>query len=152
ANVFVTCDPTNARGDDPTGTQLYVNVNCFSRPTKLGDIGDGNRNLARRPSIFNTDIALFKNFRWGEKRSIQLRWETYNIFNRTNFSDIDTDLTYGMVQVQSTPGSPCRTASGANSTSPNICTAQYNQTNARFGAAIAARSPRVMQASIKINF
>ena len=41
------------------------------------------------PSIFNNDLAFFKNVKIGEKREIQLRWEIYNIFNHTNFRDID---------------------------------------------------------------
>lgn len=141
---FVTCDPTDVSGTHPTGTPLFLNVDCFSRPTRLGQIGDPLRNLARRPNIFNTDIALFKNFRWGEKRGIQLRWETYNVFNTTNFSDIDSELTYGLVQVRPDPVAAC--------SATNICTAEFRQTNDRFGAAISARSPRVMQVSIRINF
>lgn len=151
---FSSCsDPTNISGTNSEGTPIYLDVNCFSRPTKYGDIGDPVRNRARRPSILNTDIALFKNFRWGEKRGIQLRWETYNIFNRANFSDIDAGLNYGLVKLESAPGSPCRTtAAGPAPTSTNVCTTEYRQTNDRFGAVTNARSPRVMQASIRINF
>ena len=119
----------------------------------LGDIGDRVRNVARRPNIFNSDIALFKNFRWGEKRSIQLRWETYNVFNKSNFSDIDSGVAYGLVQHSTRPvtkGDPCSDA--GSSSNPNICTVEFGQTNWRFGAATNARSPRVMQASIRINF
>ncbi len=141
---FVTCDPTKVSGTDASGTPLFLNVDCFSRPTKLGDIGDPVRGIARRPNIFNTDIALFKNFRWGEKRGVQLRWETYNVFNKTNFSDIDAELIYGLVQVRQNPANTVCSAT-------NICTAEYRQTN-NFGAAITARSPRVMQVSLRINF
>jgi hypothetical protein len=143
---FVVCDPTKASGRDPEGTPVFANVECFVRPTKLGDIGDRARNVLRRPSIFNTDIALFKNFKWGEKRSIQLRWETYNVFNKTNFSDIDSSLTFALFQVN--PGG----AGATCNTTTNICRAEFRQTNSSFGAASAARSPRVMQASIRINF
>lgn len=145
---YVTCkDPNKVSGTDNTGTPLIINPDCFSRPTKPGDIGNLPRNFARRPNIFNTDLALFKNFRWGEKRGVQLRWETYNVFNHTNFSDLDAGLTYGLVQVSTRPVTtqdPCSTT--------NICTAEYRQTNTRFGAPTSARSPRVMQGSIRINF
>jgi hypothetical protein len=77
------------------------------------------------PSIFNNDLAFFKNVPLGEKRAIQLRWEIYNIFNHTNFRDIDAGLTFD---------------------------ATGKQTNTRFGAPISARTPRVMQASIRLNF
>jgi hypothetical protein len=148
-------DPTTVSGTDNTGTPLFLNGDCFSRPTRLGDIGDPTRNVARRPNIFNTDIALFKNFRWGERRGIQLRWETYNVFNHTNFSDVDTELNYGLVLLQSNPtgtnGQALRCSTAAAPTA-NICSTEYQQTNSRFGAAINARSPRVMQVSIRINF
>ena len=39
--------------------------------------------LLRMPSIFNNDVALFKNIPMGETRSLQLRWEVYNVFNHT---------------------------------------------------------------------
>lgn len=142
---FVTCDPSEVSGVNGEGTPLAFNPDCFARPTRLGEIGDPARNLVRRPNIFNTDIALFKNIRWGERRSVQLRWETYNIFNRANFSDINTALDYELVQIN--PG-----GTGAACTATNVCTAEFRQVNPLFGAVINARSPRVMQASIKINF
>jgi Carboxypeptidase regulatory-like domain/TonB-dependent Receptor Plug Domain len=120
------CDPTKGvTGSDPTGTPYVINRSCFARPTVLGDIGNMPRNAVRLPSIFNTDLAFFKHFRIGEKHEIQLRWETYNIFNRTNFRDIDGAMTFN--------------ASGV-------------QTNTRFGAPTSARTPRVMQASLRISF
>jgi len=47
-------------------------------------INKGNelpRNAVRMPSIFNNDLAFFKNIKLGERREIQLRWDIYNIFN-----------------------------------------------------------------------
>ena len=120
------CDPMrNISGSDPTGTPYVVNVKCFARPTQLGDIGNTPRNSLRMPSIFNNDIALFKNIPMGESRQLQLRWEVYNVFNHTNFRDIDAGLVFD---------------------------AAGNQTNTRFGAPTAARTPRVMQAAIKFSF
>lgn len=143
---FNSCKSANdgAGGVDPTGTPVFLNANCFRRPSKFGDIGDRVRNIARRPSIFNNDLAFFKNFRWGEKRGFQFRWEVYNLFNRTNFSAIDTGLEYGLVQIKPNASLPCSTT--------NICTAEFRQTNDRFGAATSARSPRVQQVSLRINF
>ncbi|HZN08073.1 MAG TPA: carboxypeptidase regulatory-like domain-containing protein [Pyrinomonadaceae bacterium] len=126
ARPNVICDPMrNISGSDPTGTPYVVNVNCFARPTQLGDIGNAPRNPLRMPSIFNNDVALFKNIPFGESRALQLRWEVYNVFNHTNFRDIDGGLQFDV---------------------------NGKQTNTRFGAPIAARTPRVMQAAIKFNF
>jgi hypothetical protein len=126
ARPNVICDPMrNVSGADPTGTPYVINVNCFARPTRLGDIGNMPRNSLRMPSIFNNDVALFKNIPFGESRLLQLRWEVYNVFNHTNFRDIDAGLVFDV---------------------------NGKQTNTRFGAPLLARTPRVMQAAIKFNF
>jgi hypothetical protein len=149
---FMVCDPSHASGVNADGLKLAFDPNCFARPTQLGQIGSPVRNIVRRPPIFNTDIALFKNFHFGEERSIQLRWETYNVFNKTNFSDLDAEANYGLIAVSTRPvttADPCKTATNG---STNVCSTEYRQTNVGFGAVSAARSPRVMQASIRINF
>jgi hypothetical protein len=148
---FLTCDPNQgASGNDPTGLPLVINVACFAPPTALGQIGNVPRNVLRMPSSFNTDLSLFKNIKWGEKRNIRLRWEVYNVFNRTNFRDIDAALTYGLVQVNSgvVPGQPAPACTAAGVT----CTAVIRQTRTSFGTPISARFPRVMQAAIQIDF
>jgi len=148
ARPFMTCDPMQGDfGVDSTGTPRAFNVSCFAKPFATGQIGNMPRNAVRMPSIFNNDLAFFKNFKFGEKRALQLRWEIYNIFNHTNFRDIDAGVAYGLVvnnPSTSTPKAACSLT--------NVCTTSFQQTNARFGAAIAARTPRVMQASIRFNF
>jgi len=144
ARVFQTCDPNQgATGTDPTGLPYVVNISCFAPPTALGQIGDAPRNSMRMPSTFNTDISFFKNFPIGERRNIRLRWEIFNLFNRTNFRDIDAQLTYAIAQVN--PG-------GGTCTAANVCTALIRQTRTSFGTPISARFPRVMQAAIQIDF
>ena len=145
ARPNIICDPMNgATGADPTGLKYVININCFAPPTALGQIGNMPRNNVRMPSIFNNDLAVFKNIKMGETREIQLRWEVYNIFNHTNFRDIDAVMTYGLVQVK-----PDATAS-CSATNP--CSAVVRQTRTTFGTPTAARTPRVMQGSIRINF
>jgi hypothetical protein len=61
----------------------------------------------------------------GGTRQFQLRWEIYNIFNHTQFMTLDT--------------TPRFDAAG-------------NQVNANFGSVTAARSPRIMQASLRFLF
>jgi hypothetical protein len=146
ARPNVLCNPTSGiTGADLTGSEFVINANCFAAPTRLGDIGNLSRNFVRMPSIFNNDIAMFKNIKLGEKREIQLRWEVYNVFNRANFRDIDAQLTYGVVQVNPNPSLAC-TAAG------NTCTAVVRQTRTTFGTPTSARTPRVMQGSVRINF
>jgi hypothetical protein len=147
ARPLMTCDPTKgASGTDNTGSPYVINVNCFTFPASLGTIGNMPRNVVHIPSIFNNDLALFKNIKIGEKRGVQLRWEMYNIFNRANFDDIDGSMTFAVVQVNPGGSSTACTAAG------NTCTAVVKQTRSTFGTATTARTPRVMQASIRINF
>jgi hypothetical protein len=145
ARANMICDPTKGiSGADATGLAYAINVGCFTNPTALGQIGNMPRNPVRIPSIFNNDLAFFKNIPLGEKRQLQLRWEIYNIFNHANFDDIDGSLTFGLVQVNPT-GAAC-TAAG------NTCTAIVKMTRNTFGTPTTARTPRVMQASIRLNF
>ena len=124
--------------------EYAVNPACFGRPNNAGDIGNLSRNFVRRPSTFNNDIAIFKNIKLGENREIQLRWEVYNIFNHTNFSDIFSALSFtpdGAVTALAAGGTcPAGTvlayaAAGAN---PARCASTslgvVSQTDTTFGA------------------
>lgn len=145
ARPFMVCDPMKGDfGVDSTGTPRAFNVSCFAKPFATGQIGNMPRNAVRLPSIFNNDLAFFKNIKMSEKRAIQLRWEIYNIFNHSNFRDVDAAMAYGLVV--NNPGGT------AACSLTNVCTTSFQQTNNRFGAVIAARTPRVMQASIRFNF
>jgi hypothetical protein len=132
------CDPSKgASGSDLTGSAYAINVNCFTAPTGLGQVGNMPRNAVRIPSIFNTDLAFFKNFRFSERRELQFRWETYNLFNRANFDDIDGSMAFGLVSVTNPDGSKG---------------AVIRQTRTTFGTPSTARTPRVMQVSLRLNF
>ena len=157
------CDPNVRVGTaDITGLPYAINPACFGKPGSQGEIGNLSRNFIRQPSTFNNDIAIFKNVKIGERREIQLRWEVYNIFNHVNFSDINGSMTFApnaVVSALPTSGT-CPTgtvvAYAAVGTNPARCASttlgQISQTNNSFGAPRAARSPRVMQGSIRINF
>jgi hypothetical protein len=146
ARLNMICNPNkDVTGSDPTGTPYSFNPNCFVKPSVLGDIGNMPRNAVRLPSILNSDLAFFKNVPVGEKRAVQLRWEIYNIFNKTNFRDVDAGATFACVAAPA----------GTTPAVAPLCTAALPvlaQTNTRFGVPISARSARVMQASIRFNF
>ena len=52
----------------------------------------GAKTLFTNPGLNNWDIAIFKDFRLGsvESRRLQFRWETYNTFNHTQYTSVDT--------------------------------------------------------------
>ena len=82
--------------------------------------------MFRGPGINNWDISLFKKFPLkGEARFILFRWEMYNAFNHTQFAGVDSTARFDP---------------------------QGNQGNTRFGQLISTRSPRVMQASLRLTF
>ena len=148
ARPFMVCDPVKGDfGFDSTGTPRAFNVDCFAKPFAAGQIGNMPRNAVRMPSIFNNDLAFFKNIKFDEKRTLQLRWEIYNVFNHANFRDIDASPSWGLVVNNPSTATPKAACSLSN-----VCTASFQQTNTRFGAVTAARTPRVMQASIRFNF
>jgi hypothetical protein len=119
------CDPNvGATGTTGNGVPYVINTSCFTRPG-IGDIGNMHRNNVRLPGIIVTDLAVFKNFHTTEKTSLQFRWETYNLFNHTNFKDIDGNVKFN---------------------------ADGTQTNNTFGAPTSVRPPRVMQGSLRFTF
>jgi len=54
----------------------------------LGNVSP--RDVFTQPGVNNWDISLFKNIHYSsnEARYIQLRWETYNTFNHTQFNNL----------------------------------------------------------------
>jgi hypothetical protein len=73
-------DPTN-RGP------LAGNPAAFAAPTGL-TFGDVGRNTMNFPSRVNFDFGLFKRFSINERTGFEFRWETFNLFNHTQFNAI----------------------------------------------------------------
>jgi hypothetical protein len=113
------CDPT------PGGGGSYFNQAAFSRPAGRGDIGNAPVTFFRLPKIVISNMSIFKNFRLGGARRIQIRWEAYNVFNQVNWQAINTTPQF------------------------NPAGEQVNQA---FGQATQARDPRIMQGAIRFSF
>jgi Carboxypeptidase regulatory-like domain/TonB dependent receptor/TonB-dependent Receptor Plug Domain len=67
----------------------YVN-NVFVSPS-AGTVGDTPRNFLTSPGLSQWDLTLAKNTKIGERLTVQLRWEVYNVLNRANFSRFSLD-------------------------------------------------------------
>jgi len=67
----------------------------FPVPTP-GTEGNLKRNLYRGPGFANVDFGLIKNNRIKERTNIQVRVESFNLFNRVNLQGVNSDLTSGM--------------------------------------------------------
>jgi hypothetical protein len=62
--------------------------------------GSAGRGTIVGPSLFRVDFTLAKNIRFSETMRLQLRAEAFNIFNKTNFTTINTlatSTTFGQV-------------------------------------------------------
>ncbi len=77
-------DPSN-RGP------LFYNPAAFADPVGL-TFGNVGRNTLTLPRRVNFDFGVFKKFPISEKAGFDFRWETFNIFNHTQFNAIDSSF------------------------------------------------------------
>lgn len=83
----------NIVGDPTEGRQLpdaYLNPVAFDFPrdgqgNRIRVQGNAGRNSIQQPGINNWDIGLYKNFRMRDRFNVQVRWETFNTWNHTQF-------------------------------------------------------------------
>ena len=81
---------TNPRKNVPALAQPlpYFNTSLFS-PEPLGQFGNSRRRFFHGPGINNWDLALLKNTKLTESKSLELRFEAFNAFNHVSFSNPD---------------------------------------------------------------
>jgi hypothetical protein len=110
------------------GVPLWFNPLVFGRPLD-GTLGNTGRGILRGPGINNWDFSLFKNTYITERVRTQLRIESFNLFNHTQFSGVNTGIS------GSAPGAPITTGSQGSS-----------------GLVNATRDPRTIQLALKLYF
>ena len=54
--------------------------------------GDAGRNSIQQPGIDNWDVGLYKNFRVPGRANLQVRWETFNTWNHTQFGSANLNV------------------------------------------------------------
>jgi len=69
---------------NPRNGRPYFNTSLFSQ-NALGTPGTSGRRFFYGPGLNNYDMALLKNVRVTEAKSVQLRLEAFNIFNHAQF-------------------------------------------------------------------
>jgi hypothetical protein len=102
----------------------FFDPTVFSEPVK-GIVGNAGRNLYRGPGINSWDIAMKREFRVHEKMRAVFRMDTYNAFNHTQFSSVNSTAQFD---------------------------ANGNQVNAALGTVNGARASRRSEASIRLTF
>ncbi|MGH9839932.1 MAG: hypothetical protein ACREEM_14205 [Blastocatellia bacterium] len=131
---------------------LLIDPSAFVIP-KLGDVGPYPRTYARGPGFQNHDLSIFKNIPFdGERRRyLQLRFELFNAFNHTQFTDINigTQLMNSAGQIGVNVFGEYQNLQITNNIRPAGATAPLGQ---HFGEYNAARGPRIIQLAAKFNF
>jgi hypothetical protein len=115
-DVVANCNPIN--GNFKNNGLNYINPNCFVFPTVaagsaiaplcnqggttpaggqvlcLNAQGNERRNLLIGPGLVNVDLSLMKNIPMSESVHLQLRVESFNVFNHTNFQAPTNNFTF----------------------------------------------------------
>jgi hypothetical protein len=63
----------------------WFNIAAFAQPA-IYTFGNEGRGAMRAPGLFDADLSLSRNFRLGEKLTMQFRGEAFNVLNHTNLS------------------------------------------------------------------
>jgi hypothetical protein len=74
--------------DPRNTTRLYFDASQFSAEP-IGQLGTSRRRFFHGPGINNFNMALSKSTRFSEKYNLEFRAEFFNIFNHTQFSNVD---------------------------------------------------------------
>ena len=105
----------------------WINGKAFANPAN-GTLGNMKANSLEGPGYIDVDFALSRRFPITERQGIEIRWETFNIANHTNFLN---------------PGVAGIAAGGTAGTTLNSST---------FGQLKSDVAPRIMQFAIKYIF
>jgi len=62
----------------------WFDTSAFTFPGD-GVLGNGGRAVGRGPRFVNFDLSLLKDWRWAERKTVQLRGDFFNILNHPNF-------------------------------------------------------------------
>jgi hypothetical protein len=116
----------------------WFNTSAFSQPL-AGQYGNSGRNILREPGINNFDIGALKNFSLYERLNLQLRLESFNTFNHTQYG------------VDPTSASAAAGGPGTGAIDRNV-NDQTGGANNNFGKVISARPGRILQLGGKITF
>jgi hypothetical protein len=127
----LTCDPRNG-----LKSGQYFNPNCFAPPAP-GQVGNIIWPYIKGPALFNSDLSLYKNFKFREKQKIQVRFEAFNFLN------------HPLPEFNATTGNPDTTLRFSNSAG-NLTTT--NQNSITSGTPLYTVNRRVIEFAIRYMF
>jgi hypothetical protein len=134
---LVSGEDCNASG---SGKEQFLNPSAW---TLVGipfpTFGNSPRGVCLGPGFFQTDLAFYKNMRFGGRVKGQFRIEIFNVFNRANFVGVNASLS--PIDATLDTGSQ-RTATTITAFTPS----------GSFGQATGTRDPRQAQFGFKLLF
>ncbi len=80
--------------DNPYGDKtpdFYLNPAAFAMP-EVGTYSNLKRNTIANPPRLQNDVAITRTFKVGSNRTVQFRWEIFNVLNHVNFDPPVTAL------------------------------------------------------------
>src|SRR5262249_62424836 len=94
--------------------EVWFNTACFQKtptaPPVANVVGNGGRGIIKGPDTKRFDVSLLKNLHFGEKGTLQVRGEAFNIFNHTKFRNLSitrkiavTSATFGRINAVRDP-------------------------------------------------
>lgn len=86
----ITCSRSEAVRSYSTSDLNVINSSCFA--SALGLFGNLGRNTFRGPSQNRFDISFAKNTKVSERMSFELGFDLFNVFNRVNLANPNSDL------------------------------------------------------------
>jgi len=91
----VTVNPRNSNPACPTtdGTGCYFLPDAFAVNTDPGTFGTANRRFFHGPGFNNTDFGILKRTVIKENYAFDVRFELFNIFNHTQFTNPGGNIT-----------------------------------------------------------
>ncbi len=78
----------------PKTVAQWFNTSAFVAPAP-GFFGNASTGSIVGPAAITFDMALYKDFKVGERAKFQFRSEFFNIFNHTNFNAVSTNFGAG---------------------------------------------------------
>ncbi|HET7220122.1 MAG TPA: TonB-dependent receptor [Vicinamibacterales bacterium] len=122
----------------------WLNPAAFAIP-EPGTFGNMQRGSIRGPNFVQTDLLVSKKLAVAQGTAFELRWEVYNIFNRTNFANPPAQMvpTIGLGTNQAQPGQPLTQAQTG---------ATFGVLNSTLNRTVGLGTNRQMQFALRIRF
>ncbi len=90
SSVTIRPDLVSSSVNLPKTVATWFNTSAFAMAA--GHFGTAGQGIFLGPGLQNWDISGIRNFKIGERFSLQFRGEFFNIFNHTNFNGVGTNI------------------------------------------------------------